>query len=80
MQDGSFLPKDRLHKTSYTLPAAMLICAGALFASIKEELTDRIDDWQLQVRSQVYTGGSTFEEHLCLLVQYVGRQAMRIEF
>ena len=58
----------------------MLICAGALFASIKEEATDRVDDWQLQVRSQINTGGGTFEEYLCIVVQYVGRQAMRIEF
>ena len=47
----------------------MLICAGALFASIKEELPDRADDWQTQVRSQINTSGSTFEEYLRLLVQ-----------
>ncbi len=58
----------------------MFICAGALFASIKEELTDRADDWQSQVRAQINSSGSTFEEYLRLLVQYVGRQAMRIEF
>ena len=46
MQDGSFLPKDRLHKTSYTLPT--------LISSVTDAVLEEVKTWQSRPLDALY--------------------------